>query len=56
VNDAAAEPRPRGELVVDVQRIRVSGDLDEPPHVFVRECLSEAGAPAGLEVFDPRED
>src|SRR5712692_8448487 len=55
VNDAAAELRSRRELLVDVQRVRVSGDLDEPLHVFVREGLSEAGMLSGLEVFDPRD-
>jgi hypothetical protein len=56
VNDAAAELRSRRELVVDVKRIRVPGDLDEPLHVFVREGLTEAGRLPGLEVFDPRDD
>jgi len=55
-NEAAAELRSRRELVVDVKRIRVSGDLDEPPHVFVRKGLAESDMLPGLEVFDPSED
>ena len=53
MDDAAAELRPRRERVVHVKRIPVSGDLDEPPDVFVREGLGEAGALTGLEVLDP---
>jgi len=55
VNDPAAEPRGRREGVIHVKRIRVAGDLDEPANVLVREGLSEARLPAGLEVFDPRD-
>jgi len=56
MNDAAAEPRSRRERVVDMKGIRVSGDFDEPPDVFVREGLGEAGVLAGLEVLDPSDD
>jgi Fe-S oxidoreductase len=53
VHDAPAELRSRGEIIVHVKGIRVAGDLDEAPDVFVREGLGNAGPLAGLEIFDP---
>ena len=56
MDDTAPELRPRGEFVVDMERIRVAGDLDEPPDVLVREGLGEAGMLPDLEVFDSGDD
>src|SRR5262249_38338459 len=55
LNDPASEPRLRHELVVEVKRIRILGDLGKSPHVFVREGLAEARVLPRLEVFDSRE-
>jgi len=52
MQDAAAEARLRRERVIDVERIHIGGDGDEPLHVLVREGLRERGVLPRLEVVD----
>ena len=48
----AAELRARRKRLVDVQRIHVARDLDEPPHVLLGEGLAERDVLPRLEVVD----
>ena len=52
MQDAPAERRARGKLVIDVQRIYIAGDLDESTHIILGEGLNEADVLADFEVFD----
>ncbi len=52
MQDAAAEARLCRERVIDVERIHIRGDGDEPLHVLVRERLRERDVLTRLEVVD----
>ncbi len=50
---AAAESGFRREVLVDVKRIQVAGDLHESPDVVLGERLAERDVLSDLEVLDP---
>ena len=55
MQNAAAERSARGKVVINVQRIHIAGDLDEPPQIVLRERLREVDVLPKLEVVDARD-
>jgi hypothetical protein len=54
LKDAPAELRFPRELLVDVKRVHIAGDLDEPSHVIFGEGFPEGDMLPDFEIFDSR--
>lgn len=53
MHDPVSEQRPRGELLVNVKRIAVTGKAGKTVNVLGRYCVEELGLVADLNPFKP---